>query len=91
MGHHPDLATSCRPRHTSAGGAVAPPLLPPAYAFVGRFLPPGATVNIIRTAAYFPGNQRAAPFVVQAVWLICALATLLIGARVLGRQPARPA
>ncbi len=26
--------------NTSSGGAVAPPLLPPPYAFIGRFLPP---------------------------------------------------
>ncbi len=46
------------------------PRLPPVWAFVGRFLPPGATVNIIRTAAYFHDDQHAGPFVVQAVWLV---------------------
>jgi hypothetical protein len=77
--------------NTSAGGAVAPPLLPPAYAFVGRFLPPGATVDIIRTAAYFGNDQHAGPFVVQLVWLVCALVALLICVRLLARGPARPA
>ena len=76
--------------NTSAGGAIAPPLLPPAYAFIGRFLPPGATVNIIRTAAYFRHDQHAEPFIVQAVWLVCGLGALLICVRLLGRQPARP-
>ncbi len=76
--------------NTSAGGAIAPPLLPPVWAFVGRFLPPGATVNIIRTAAYFPNDQHAEPFIVQVVWLVCGLAGLLICVRLLGRQPARP-
>jgi hypothetical protein len=33
--------------NTSSGGAVAQPLLPPFYAFMGRFLPPGATVSIV--------------------------------------------
>ena len=77
--------------NTSAGGAVAPPLMPPAYAFIGRFLPPGATVDIIRTAAYFRNDQHAGPFVVQVVWLVCALVALLICARMLGRGPGRPA
>lgn len=44
--------------NTSSGGAVAPPLLPPFYAFVGWFLPPGATVDIIRGAVYFRHQQR---------------------------------
>jgi hypothetical protein len=77
--------------NTSAGGAVAPPLLPPVYAFIGRFLPPGATVDIIRTATYFRSDQHATPFVVQVVWLVCALAALLICVRLLGRRPGRPA
>jgi hypothetical protein len=73
--------------NTSAGGAVAPPLLPPFFAFVGRFLPPGATVDIIRNAAYFRDDQHAGPFVVQAVWLVCALVALLVCVRLLGRRP----
>ena len=77
--------------NTSAGGAVAPPLMPPVWAFIGRFLPPGATVNIIRTAAYFRNDQRPGPFVVQVVWLVCALGALLISVRLLGRRPGRPA
>ena len=77
--------------NTSAGGAVAAPLLPPVYAFIGRFLPPGATVGIIRTAAYFRNDQHAGPFVVQAVWLVCGLAALLISARLLRRLPGRSA
>jgi hypothetical protein len=77
--------------NTSAGGAVAAPLLPPVYAFIGRFLPPGATVDIIRTAAYFGNDQHAGPFVVQVIWLVCALAALLISVRLLRRLPGRPA
>jgi len=77
--------------NTSAGGAVAPPLLPPVLAFIGRFLPPGATVDIIRTAVYFRDNQHAGPFVVQAIWLASAVIALLVSVRVLGRLPGRPA
>jgi len=75
--------------NTSSGGAVAQPLLPPFYAFIGRFLPPGATVSIVRTAVYFRRDQHLAPFIVQAVWLVGTLAALLISARRLGRGPAQ--
>jgi hypothetical protein len=76
--------------NTSSGG-VAPPLLlllPQPYAFVGRFLPPGATVGIVRTAVYFRHQQHLEPFAVQAGWLACGVAALLISARLLGRGPA---
>jgi hypothetical protein len=73
--------------NTSAGGAVASPLLPPIYAFLGRFLPPGATVNLIRTAVYFRAYQHLEPFVVQGAWLVCAFAALMICVRLLGRGP----
>jgi Protein of unknown function (DUF3533) len=75
--------------NTSSGGAVAQPLLPPFYAFIGRFLPPGATVGIVRTAVYFRRDQHLEPFIVQAVWLVGTLAALLISARRLGRGPAQ--
>jgi len=75
--------------NTSSGGAVAQPLLPPFYAFIGRFLPPGTTVSIVRTAVYFRRDQHLGPFIVQAVWLVGTLAALLISARRLGRGPAQ--
>ena len=52
---------------------------------IGRFLPPGATVSIVRTAVYFRRDQHLEPFIVQAVWLVGTLAGLLISARRLGR------
>jgi hypothetical protein len=73
--------------NTSSGGAVSPPLLPAFYAFLGRYLPPGATVNILHGAAYFPHAQRITPFVVQGAWLLCSLAALLISIRLLRRLP----
>jgi hypothetical protein len=73
--------------NTSSGGAVAPPLLPPFYAFIGRFLPPGATVNIIHTAIYYSDAQHAGPFVVQAVWLFTLLVALLTFSHLRGRAP----
>jgi hypothetical protein len=75
--------------NTSSGGAVAQPLLPQPYAFIGRFLPPGATVGIVRTATYFRSRQHLEPFAVLAAWLACTLAALLISARLLRRRPTR--
>ena len=63
--------------------------MPPFYAFIGRFLPPGVTVSIVRTAVYFRRDQHLEPFIVQAVWLVGTLAALLISARRLGRGPAQ--
>jgi hypothetical protein len=73
--------------NTSSGGAVAPVLLPPMYAFIGRFLPTGATVNIVHSAVYFRDKQHVGPFVVQATWLVCCLAALLLSVRLLHRKP----
>jgi hypothetical protein len=43
---------------------IRQPLLPPFYAFIGRFLPPGATVRTVRTAVYFRRDQHLEPFIV---------------------------
>jgi hypothetical protein len=72
----------------SSGGAVAPPLLPPFYELIGRFLPPGATVEILRTVVYFPDAQHWQPILVMTIWLVGALAGLLAFARLRGRGPA---
>jgi hypothetical protein len=76
--------------NASSGGAVAPPLLPPFYAFIGRFLPPGATVDTVRSAVYFTHAQHLEPVIVELVWLGCGLAGLLFATRLLGREPGRP-
>ena len=44
--------------NAASGGAVAPPLLPAFYRFVGQFLPNGATVETIRNAVYFTDYQH---------------------------------
>ncbi|WP_079173025.1 hypothetical protein [Streptomyces sp. MUSC 1] len=62
----------------SSGGAVAWPLLPPVLGFLGRFLPPGASVNAQRNAVYFPHNQHVEPYVVLAVWCLAATSVFLV-------------
>lgn len=67
--------------NASAGGANAPPLLPSFYEFVGRFLPNGATVEIIRNAVYFPRHQHLEPMIIQALWLGCTFGALMLAVR----------
>jgi hypothetical protein len=54
--------------NTSSGGAVSPPLLPRAFAFVSQWLPSGATVTSLRDAIYFNDYQHARPILVLAAW-----------------------
>lgn len=71
----------------ASGGAVAPPLLPPFYSFVGRFLPNGATIQMIRNAVYFTDHQHLEPMLVQAGWLLACLTALMLVHRVWHRTP----
>jgi hypothetical protein len=58
----------------SSGGAVSWPLLPSALGVIGRWLPPGASVNAQHTAVYFAGHQHAFPFLVLAGWALVSCA-----------------
>nr|WP_240969350.1 ABC transporter permease [Streptomyces sp. HNM0575] len=73
----------------SSGGAVSWPLLPSALGTVGRWLPPGASVNAQHTAVYFPGNQHALPYLVLAAWALAGLAVFLRLDERLRRAPGR--
>ncbi|MFD7862906.1 ABC transporter permease [Streptomyces sp. NPDC059783] len=54
----------------SSGGAVSWPLLPSLLGHIGRWLPPGASVNAQHTAVYYQGHQRLFPFLVLAGWCL---------------------
>lgn len=54
----------------SSGGAVSWPLLPSFLGTIGRWLPPGASVNAQHTAVYFGGHQHAFPFAVLGAWAV---------------------
>ncbi|MEU1039944.1 ABC transporter permease [Streptomyces sp. NPDC005907] len=58
----------------SSGGAVSWPLLPSLLGTVGRWLPPGASVNAQHTAVYFAGHQHLFPFLVLAGWALVSCA-----------------
>ncbi|MFF9770065.1 ABC transporter permease [Streptomyces sp. NPDC014636] len=76
----------------SSGGAVSWPLLPSPLGTIGRWLPPGASVNAQHTAVYFRGHQHAFPFLVLAGWAVVSCAVFLIWReRHPGGRPTRPA
>ncbi|MFE1474161.1 ABC transporter permease [Streptomyces cyaneofuscatus] len=54
----------------SSGGAVSWPLLPSALGHIGRWLPPGASVNAQHTAVYYQGHQFLFPYLVLAAWAL---------------------
>ncbi|GAA2459127.1 ABC transporter permease [Streptomyces macrosporus] len=62
----------------SSGGAVSWPLLPSLLGAVGRWLPPGASVNAQHSAVYFPGHQHVQPYLVLAGWAILSCAVFWI-------------
>jgi len=58
----------------SSGGAVSWPLLPSPLGEIGRWLPPGASVNAQHTAVYFAGHQHPFPYLVLAGWAVAGTA-----------------
>ncbi|NYV74201.1 ABC transporter permease [Streptomyces sp. UH6] len=58
----------------SSGGAVSWPLLPSPLGEIGKWLPPGASVNAQHTAVYFRGHQHAFPFLVLGGWALLSCA-----------------
>lgn len=62
----------------SSGGAVSWPLLPSLLGRIGRWLPPGASVNAQHTAVYFGGHQHVFPFLVLAAWAVLATAVFWV-------------
>lgn len=62
----------------SSGGAVSWPLLPSVLGHIGRWLPPGASVNAQHTAVYFGGHQHVFPFLVLAGWAVLSSAVFWV-------------
>jgi hypothetical protein len=62
----------------SSGGAVSWPLLPSPLGTIGRWLPPGGSVNAQHTAVYFQGHQHAFPFLVLGGWALLSCAVFWV-------------
>jgi hypothetical protein len=69
----------------SSGGAVSWPLLPSVLGAIGRWLPPGASVNAQHAAVYFRDHQHAQPYLVLIAWALLSCAVFLTRH---GRRPA---
>jgi hypothetical protein len=86
----PRLSSLREHRWSATERAVAPPLLPPPFALVSKWLPSGATVTALREAVYFPAYQHAHPIVVLATWATVLSAAMLVVSHRLGRSPGDP-
>ena len=73
--------------NTSSGGAVSPPLLPAPFAFISQWLPSGATVNSLRDAIYFSGDQHARPIMVLTAWAATLFVAMLVVSHHLRTSP----
>jgi hypothetical protein len=61
--------------NSASGGPFARPLLPSFWSTTGGLLPPGASVDLARSALYFDGERTLGPILVLAGW--AALGTVL--------------
>jgi hypothetical protein len=63
----------------SAGGAYPAPLLPPFWAAVGAWLPPGAGTSAVRGVVYFAGAGVGQACLVLAAYAVVGLVATLLG------------
>jgi hypothetical protein len=70
--------------NSASGGPFARPLLPGVWRTIGGVLPPGASVDLARSALYFNGARITGPILVLAVWAaLGTLLALLLGGRII--------
>jgi ABC-2 family transporter protein len=69
--------------NAAAGGPFARPLLPDFWSTVGGVLPPGASVDLARSALFFDGERIAGPILVLVGWAALGTAlALVLGGRI---------
>jgi hypothetical protein len=70
--------------NSASGGPFARPLLPGLWRTIGGVLPPGASVDLARSALYFGGARVAGPILVLVGWAaLGALLALALGGRIM--------
>jgi hypothetical protein len=78
--------------NAASGGPFARPLLPGLWRTIGGLLPPGASVDLARSALFFGGARIAAPILVLVGWAaLGTLLTLALGGRVMDPAEAEAA
>jgi hypothetical protein len=67
----------------ASGGPFARPLLPGLWRTIGGVLPPGACVDLARSALFFDGSRVAGPILVLVAWAVLGTALVIaLGGRV---------
>ena len=70
--------------NSASGGPFARPLLPGLWRTIGGVLPPGASVDLARSALFFDGARIAGPIIVLVVWaLVGTFLALALGGRIM--------
>ena len=70
--------------NSASGGPFARPLLPALWRTLGGVLPPGATVDLARSALFFDGARIAGPILVLVGWATLGmLLALALGGRLM--------
>jgi hypothetical protein len=68
----------------ASGGPFARPLLPGLWRTIGGVLPPGASVDLARSALFFDGARVAGPILVLVGWAVFGIAFVIaLGGRVM--------
>ena len=69
--------------NAASGGPFARPLLPGFWSTIGGVLPPGASVDLARSALFFDGERVVGPILVLVAWAALGTAlALALGGRV---------
>jgi hypothetical protein len=69
--------------NAASGGPFARPLLPGFWRTIGGVLPPGASVDLARSALFFDGSRIAGPILVLVGWAVLGTALVIaLGGRV---------
>ena len=63
-----------------SAASSAPEMLPHPVGFIGQLMPPGASVNALRSTAFFDGAGAGAHLAVLATWVGIGAAALLVAA-----------
>jgi hypothetical protein len=70
--------------NSASGGPFARPLLPGLWRTIGGVLPPGASVDLARSALFFDGARIVGPILVLVVWAVLGtLLALALGGRIM--------
>jgi hypothetical protein len=70
--------------NSASGGPFARPLLPGLWRTIGGVLPPGASVDLARSALFFDGARIVGPILVLALWAgLGATLALALGGRMM--------